>query len=58
MKTWPKCPTCRDDMAVSKIGAPVQTFHLCGRCGTKKRVDSPEVEDMMLPLFDIDEEPA
>jgi hypothetical protein len=44
-------------MAVSKVGAPVQTFHLCGRCGTKKRVDAPEAEDVQLPLFDLEEGP-
>jgi hypothetical protein len=54
--SWPKCPTCRQEMGVAKIGAPVQTFHLCASCGIKKRVDPPEVEDVLLPLLDLDGE--
>jgi hypothetical protein len=52
--TWPKCPTCKRDMGVAKIGAPVQTFHLCGHCGTNTRVDPPELEQLL--LFEIDDE--
>lgn len=57
MTDWPKCPTCRRDLAVGKVGAPVQTWHFCGYCGTKKRVDPPEAEDLQLPLFEIDQLP-
>jgi len=57
VKTWPKCPTCNADMGVAKIGAPVRTYHLCGTCDIKIQVDPPVVEDVQLPLFEIEEEP-
>jgi hypothetical protein len=52
---WPKCKVCGDDMWIGKVGAPVQEFHGCSRCGTKRRVRPPEFEPIELPLFELDE---
>lgn len=44
VSTWPKCPTCKSQMWLGQIGAPVRIIYGCSHCDIRIDETSDTVE--------------